>query len=178
MIDYIDIVLIFIEGDDNFRAKVIRHWAFSYFSQLDFKMKTRLFLEDTESYTIEANQIANEFDRAIRAVFDKYNSMYYTRELEVIAISSVSMAACKSVMDRQHVASEARKAEMVKNLSDPNLADKVRAHAAENYTNSSVPKIDAIKSCRILTGLGLKESKEWVEANMSEFPEGFAKRNA
>lgn len=34
MLDYIDMVFIFIEGDDKFQSKVIRYWAFIYFRNL------------------------------------------------------------------------------------------------------------------------------------------------
>jgi ribosomal protein L7/L12 len=134
------------------------------------KMKTRLFREDSESYTEAANQIANEFDRAIKAVFDKYSDLYYMRELEVIAMSSVSLATCQSVMDSQHLRNEKRKAEQAEALANPNLADKVREFSTFNYPNNQ-SKINAIKSLRILTGIGLKEAKDWVEANMAEFPD-------
>jgi len=66
-------------------------------------MKTKLFTEDIESYTQEANNIAREFDDAILAIFTKYSGKYFARELEVIAISSVVMAACKGVVDAQRL---------------------------------------------------------------------------
>jgi len=138
-------------------------------------MKTKLFTEDTESYTIAANQIANEFDRAIREVFSKYADYHYARELEVIAISSVSMAAVQAVMNFQKRVSDNLKAEMAANLIDPNLADKVRDYCKDNFNklpsfntiHSSL--IQAIKALRQLTGMGLRESKDWVEKNMPEF---------
>lgn len=60
-------------------------------------MKTRLFTGHKESYTLNAKQIAIEFDRAIQAVFNKYSENYYVRELEVIALTSVSIAASDSI---------------------------------------------------------------------------------
>lgn len=129
-------------------------------------MKTRLFTEDTESYTLEANQIANEFDRAIKAVFDKYSDMYYARELEVIALTSVSMNACRSVLDQQHSANEKRNAEMAKNLADPNLAEKVKDYVRAEFPQNQRGLIPTIKALRILTGIGLKEGRDWVEANL------------
>ena len=37
-----------------------------------------------------------------------------------------------------------------------------------NYNYERTIKIERIKACRTLTGFGLKESKEWVEANYSD----------
>jgi len=132
-------------------------------------MKTKLFNEDTESYSIEGSHIGNEFDAAILAVFNKYSDKYFVRELEVIAFSSVSMAACKAVMDQQRKFNEARKAEIAANVSDPNLVDKVRKQATLLSNGFQNTFIVAIKALRSLTGMGLKEAKDWVETNMSEF---------
>lgn len=129
-------------------------------------MKTSLFNEETESYTIEANNIANEFDKAIRAIFQKYSSQYYVRELEVIAMTAVNMAGCNSIMDQQYERNEKHKAEIAVNLSDPNLADRVRCQVKFNERGS---KIATIKVLRQLAGMSLAAAKKWVEENMSEF---------
>lgn len=134
-------------------------------------MKTKLFTEETESYTSEANQIAFEFENAIRPIFNKYFDKHHMRELEIIAYSSIAMVTIDAIFKIKHIELEKRVAEMTANLADTNLVTKVRELAVviKNGNPAVVDKITAIKALRQLTGMGLVDAKNWVESNMEEF---------
>lgn len=131
-------------------------------------MKQSLFHEDGD-YTLQANDISREFDNVIRAIFQKHIEKYSVRELELIASHSVSMMSCEALLNLRSIKENERKAEMLKNLSDPELANKVRKCVKSNFPNTTSHKIAAIKSLRELTGILLVDAKNWVEANMAEF---------
>ena len=132
-----------------------------------------LFHPEYETYTDEANKIAEDFSKLTKPFIEKLCNEYKTYEIESILKNEIIVIVSWIKLDREHKRWKESKG-LLKNFIETNMDTPSTIGGAYPITVSfkdcidSNNFIDAIKVVRALTKCGLKDAKEFVDNYISK----------
>jgi hypothetical protein len=134
-------------------------------------MKKSFYNEDTQEWNSVGVPVMNEIHAALKPIFAKYKDDHYVREIAQLVCQEGEQLALSYVFDRRSQLNEQERLRQQENLSSPELPELVRLNLGKPQiiNGKDCSKIDAVKTLRNLTGVSLKDAKDWVESNMAEY---------